>query len=319
MPALQVITGSRNQSWSGSAKVVAHQDSSAVYVPLNCEPLGERLLCDWGELDPKKRTDFEIYDGEFAANPGPIKGNGLINSCSDENCVDPLLWDMQVPEWRKGDEKQKIKAAWLFRLSLVNVTKGQIVRLDDNEVFSAAIDCDSDQFPCPITIELPKENFSQIKNSMRLQVYRNKAGGGLERIGGATTIANLRLHVTPILSYITEDQTRFSGQNLVFEEISVGSRSPVKISCTEARDCFLPSPGFKPKDEGYLHFLAINGEPLAFMLITDKGLQVVAPHKPKPEPRAEETSTPASVQPTQNQIFQLQINPDTRLKSFKQE
>ena len=85
MPALQVITGSRNQSWSGSAKVVAHQ-VGASYVPLNCEPLGERLLCDWGELDPTKRTDFEIYDGEFAANPGPIKGNGLINGCLGPDC-----------------------------------------------------------------------------------------------------------------------------------------------------------------------------------------------------------------------------------------
>ena len=229
------------------------------------------------------------------------------------------MWDMQAPEWRKADEALSLKAAWLFRLSLVNVSKGQIVRLDDNKDFSAEIDCESDQFPCAVTIALPKANFSQIKNSMRLQVFTKK-DGGLEPKGGATTIANLRFHVAPILTYITEDQTRFSGQNLVFEEILVGSRGPVKISCTEARDCFLPSPGFKPKDEGYLHFVATSGESLAFMLITDKGLQVVAPHKPKPaETRAEAPATPAPAQPTQNQIFQLQINPDTRLKSFKQE
>ena len=224
------------------------------------------------------------------------------------------MWDMQAPEWHEN-KTDPAKSAWHFLLSLVNVSKGQTVRLDDNKAFSSEIECESDQFPCPITIKLPIANFSQIKNSMRLQVYRNKAGS-LEPIGGATTIANLRYHVAPILTYITEDQTRFSGQNLVFEQIKVGSRGPVKISCTEARDCFLPSPGFEKKDEGYLHFLTPNGESLAFMVITDKGLQVVAPHKPKPDAKAEAA---APAQPTQNQIFQLQINPDTRLKSFKQE
>ena len=213
---------------------------------------------------------------------------------------------------QSGANEDKV---WLFRLSLVNVKKDQIVQLS-RKAFSSTIDCKTDEFPCPVTIKLSINDFSQIKNSMELQVYEKK-DDNLGPRGGATTIANLRLHVAPILSFITEDQTRFSGQNLVFEKILIGSR-PVEISCAEARDCFIPSPGFKPK-EGYLYFVA-NGERLAFMLITDKGLQVVAPHKPKPpEARAEGTPPPTPVQQIQNQTFQLQINPDTRLKSFKQD
>ncbi len=307
IPAVQVITGAINQSWSGVAKVVALQDGEQSYVPLRCAPLGERLLCDRGQLDIEKKIDFEIYDTDYVT--GPIKGSGVAASCSGDGCADPLIWEMDAPRWRPQN------SAWMFRLSLINVERGQIVEL--NRDFSGAVQCANDSRPCAVTIELPITKFSLIRDLMRLQVYRPAIPQPI-RVGSPSTIGNLRIQVSPILSNIVEDQTRFSGQNLVFNQIRVGSRD-LPIQCAETRDCFVPSPGFKPGDEGYLYFLT-GGEPFPFMLITDKGLQVVAPHKPKPAPAGQATASPTPpAQPTQTQIIQLQINPSTRLNSVKEQ
>jgi hypothetical protein len=71
LPPLQVISDTRKQVWSAYAKVLAFQEQGKKNLPLQCEPAGERLLCDTGQVDLSQRTEFEVYDSDFKS--GPVK------------------------------------------------------------------------------------------------------------------------------------------------------------------------------------------------------------------------------------------------------
>lgn len=309
LPPLQVISDTRKQVWSAYAKVLAFQEQNRKNLPLRCEPAGERLICDAGGLDLSQRTEFEVYDSDFKG--GAVKGGGVLEGCAGSLCVEPLIWDWRTPRWDPS------KRAWVFRVWLVNVKSGQTVRLGQGGAFEAPnIQCPGDEGePCPINIELPKDRFHLVWNTMPLQVF-----DGSTSVGRHETISNLRYAISPVLSEISADYTRFSGQNLVFNEIQIGTKK-LKLTCLDGLglDCYLPSPGFAANDEGYLYF--VSGERLIpLMLVNDKGLQVVPPRKPKQSPAgaANNASTqvptaPASQTPSQ----QIQQNPETRIFTTK--
>jgi hypothetical protein len=88
--------------------------------------------------------------------------------------------------------------------------------------------------------------------------------------------------ISPVLVSISDDQSEFSGQNLVFEKIRVGPTGADRaINCTSAIGCFVPS-GFTSED-GFLFFVTPTGR-VPFMILTDKGLQPVPAHHPKATP-----------------------------------
>jgi len=310
IPPLQVISDARKQLWSAYAKVLAFQGGNNY--PLQCEPRGERLICDIGQLDFEQRTEFDIFDGDFTG--GPVKGSGVMEGCAGQQCVNPLIWDMKPPRW---DSR---KSVWAFSLSLINVMSGQAVRLGDNGTFKVNnIECPSEELPCQINIEIPKDKFGLVWNSMPLQVY-DSADIAAKRVGGREVISNLRFAISPILSYISEDKTHFSGQNLVFDELQVGTGDNRKsLTCVETLDCYIPK-GFSDKDEGYLYFVT-GSKPLPLMLISDKGRQVVPPRKPKAAPSntAQAPSNSSLTTAQQTPAQQIQQNPETRLYSTKEQ
>jgi hypothetical protein len=156
---------------------------------------------------------------------------------------------------------------------------------------------------------------------MPLQVF-DAAGVA---VGGREVISNLRYAITPVLSEVSDDYTRFSGQNLVFDQIQIGSKK-LTLTCVDGLDCYLPKPGYADKDEGYLYFIA-GAKLLPLMLINDKGLQVVAPRKPKQAPAAAGTaagatnSNPQTPQASTSQTpaQQIQQNPETKIYSTKEQ
>ncbi|MCP9495209.1 MAG: hypothetical protein MSG64_12255 [Pyrinomonadaceae bacterium MAG19_C2-C3] len=277
LPAVQVITDSRNQPWSAYAKVVAFQNGKNY--PLQCKPLGERLLCEAGDSPDKQPhsegggqlafdqpTEFEIFDADYAGTA--VRGSGVLADCVSP-CADPLVWEMSPPRWEPNQDQ----GLWNFHLSLINVEEGQSATLGP---FSGDIKCTSMRQPCRVNIKINKDRFTAVTDEMHLQV-RKRDG---EKVGGSSVIGNLRAAISPILTYISDDQTRFSGQNLVFNKLQVGTSSnQIELTCVAAIDCSILGAGFGAKDEGYLYF--VNGSThVPLMLINDKGKQVVPPHKP---------------------------------------
>lgn len=314
LPPLQVISDGRKQVWSANAKVLAFQEQGRKNLPLQCEPAGERLICEMGDLDLSQRTEFDVYDSDFKGGTA-VKGPGVLKGCVGAQCVDPLIWDWRAPRW---DPSQ---SAWIFRVWLVNVKSGQTVKLGQGGAFEVSnIQCPGDEGePCEIRIKLPKDKFHLVWNTMPLQVFEADAP-----VGKPEDISNLRYAISPVLSEISADYTRFSGQNLVFDEIQIGAKK-LKLKCLDGLglDCYLPGPGFAANDEGYLYFVG-EARLIPLMLINDKGLQVVPPRKPKQAPAggaAAGTTTnpnppvPASQTPSQ----QIQQNPETRIYSTKEQ
>jgi hypothetical protein len=301
---LQVITGSGDQPWSAYAKVMAFQDG--MNAPLQCRPMGERLICNTGELDHTKRTEFEIFDSDYAASA--VKGSAVLEACAGAQCSEPLVWRLIPPKWDAE------KSLWNFRLLIINVEGGEKVQLGPSALQDAIV-CSSADQPCYADIKISRENFGLVKNWMQLQVF----GKDGKPRGKPSQIGNLLTNISPILTFINEDQTRFSGQNLVFDKIVIGKHE-IPIKCAEGLDCYVLEPGFNAKDEGYLYFVT-GAQPLLFKLLGEKERQIVAPRKPKP---AKPDATPAATnnskpETPQNPAQQLQQNPDTRLFSVKEQ
>ena len=311
IPALQVITDSRTQMWSAHSKVTAIQ--GGLTVPLRCEPRGERLVCNAGnQLDRANEIRFEIFDSGYSGGSA-IKGSGVLEGCSGTQCYEPLIWQMNPPKW---DSQNSL---WIFHVTLINVQDKQVAtlgKLSGTSFTSASINCAGTDLPCQADIPILKSQFGFISDVMSLQVMDTTK---TSEIGFPTVIGNLGVAVSPLLSYISDDQTHFSGQNLVFDNIQVGpSGSKIKTTCAEGIDCFIS--GFGPKDDGYLYF-ATGSKLLAFMIATDKGIQVVPAHHPqKPAaapvgntPDKSAAQAPSSTTPAQ----QILKNPSLQMFSIK--
>lgn len=304
IPAVQVVTDSRTQPWSGDAEVVAFQGDK--FYPLQCQPRGERLLCDPGGLKLDQKTDFEIFDPDF--NGAAVKGSGVWTGCT-ALCADPLVWEMSPPRW--VPEKDE----WVFRLSMVNVTDGQTAVFLGTG-FNGRVNCSSPAQPCGVEIELPKKGFNLITDSMQLQVQDSNGN-----VGSPTVIGNIRAAITPILTDISDDQTHFTGQNLVFTQMQVGSaRKLIDLTCVAAIDCSVLGAGFGEKDEGYLYFVDPDARArVPLMIMSDKGKQVVPPHKQKKGGDENSSSGAKPVPSPQPASPPSQKNPETRLYSIKEQ
>lgn len=318
LPPLQVISDSTNQPWSVNARVFAVQGS--VNHLMDCQPKGERLICDAAELKFDEQSTFDISDPDFSGNA--IRGSGKLERCIGR-CKEPLVWEMNAPNW---DGKQN---GWIFHLSMINVEAKQEVWLET--AFHDEIKCTNTEPICSADILLTKDLFDSITDSMQLKV-RDKTG----EVGHPTQIRNLRIYVSPILSLVNEEQTRFVGQNLVFEFIQIGKKK-LPLSCVGIVDCSLLNTKYGPNDRGYLYFVDDRTKvPLKEM--TAKGLALVAPHEP---PKKEKTNTSkktaapsastasagaaagsssaATTEPTTSSpAQQIRKNPATRLFSVKE-
>jgi len=322
LPPLQVASDSTNQPWSVNARVFAVQASENHL--MDCQPQGERLICNAGELNFSEQSTFDISDPDFSGNA--IRGSGKLERCIGP-CREPLIWKISAPEWDKDNN-----TGWVFRLSMINVQPDEIAWLDNT--FSGPIKCPN--YPiCTVDIPLPKTLFDSVKDSMQLQV-KNKAK---ENVGSVFQIRNLHIYIAPILSLVNEEQTRFVGQNLVFNLLKVGNRK-IPLTCIEIVDCSLLKAKYGPKDRGYLFFVDDEDKVrVPLTLMTPKGLALVAPHEPAkkekkeapkksaaPSPPTASASTsatssstttttdPTAASPTQ----QLRKNPATRLFSVKE-
>jgi hypothetical protein len=295
IPALQIISGSNNQPWSGRARAIATQGDQTFSIP--CEPRGELLDCDASDLDQTAQTEFEISDSGFAT--GPIRGSGLITKCQGSQCARPLIWEnLSAPRWDG-------KSQWVLHLSMINVLDGDAAVLDSYSHFSGTVVCpQADDQPCEVDIPLPKDDFALIADQMSLEIKRSG------KSVGSIIIGNLRMNVLPLLTSITDDQTFFSGQNLVFDKLIVGTHA-LNLECAEARACSVKKPGFNDADDGLLYFVTNSGK-LGLMLISDKGIQVVAPHRKKKEEPATGPKQPAALQ---NPETLIQKNSEIRVYS----
>jgi hypothetical protein len=322
LPPLQVASDSTNQPWSVNARVFAVQESENRL--MDCQSKEERLICKAGALDFDEQSTFEISDPDFSGNA--IRGSAKLERCIGD-CREPLIWGkMDVPEWDKVNDN-----GWTFKLSMINVKSGEEAWLDDT--FHGPIDCSNGPI-CTVNIPLPKSLFDSVKDSMQLQV-KQKNG---DHVGTVFQIRNLHIYIEPILSLVNEEQTRFVGQNLVFDRLKVGKRI-IQLSCVERIDCSLLNAKYGPKDSGYLYFVDDKDKVrVPLTQVTAKGLALVAPHEPpkqeKKEPAkkgAAPSTPPASASgaatsasttttdstaasPTQ----QLRKNPATRLFSVKE-
>jgi len=319
LPPLQVISDSTNQPWSVNARVFAVQGS--VNHLMHCQPKGERLICDAAQLNFDEQSTFDISDPDFSGNA--IQGSGKLERCIGD-CKEPLIWEMNAPKW-DGEKK-----GWVFHLSMINVESKQQAWLET--AFHDEIKCTNADPICSVDILLTKELFDSITDSMQLKVT-DKTGN---EVGHPTQIRNLHVYVSPILSLVNEEQTRFVGQNLVFEFVQIGKRK-LPLSCVGIVDCSLIDAKYGPKDRGYLYFVDDRTKvPLKEM--TAKGLALVAPHEP-PKKENKDTSkkttatsastAPASASATSSSAAttdptatspaqQIRKNPATRLFSVKE-
>lgn len=334
LSAIQVINNSQGEPWSTHATVVARQGGNAY--PLQCEPRGEYLDCDaglinpternksgnYGKFNPTEMVDFDIFDGDYWG--GSAKGSSMLQRCMVEECFSPLVWRIDDPEWIAEDGTEH-KNGWLLHMVLVNVERNQTVQLDGG--FDTPIQCPPkktqidqpdrpdrpDQLECTADIFIPMTDFSKMRNSMKFSVMNAEKTA---RVGNTSQIGNIRLNISPKITSITDDQMRFTGENLVFNSIVVGTGSrahEIKIECDKLkRECFIPeNAGFAPKDEGYLYFKAYS-ELIEFVTVDDKGIHPIAAHHPPkqtqggapqsatntPPPTSETKRDPGEIKPT---------------------
>jgi hypothetical protein len=343
LSAIQVVRGSLDEPWSAHASVIAIQDEN-VY-PLQCEPKGEFLDCDAGDLktsagamknrtpetvpptyDPMRRTEFDIFDGEHLE--APIAGSVTLQNCGDPNtCSGTAILHWDQPEWFADDNyKEGIKDAagkpmkefWKYHLILVNVNEKQTAQLENLSpapIMCRAIPGEPDQEECWTDIIIPKNDFVKVRNFMSFNVLES----GTKVLNNRTIgIKNLLINITPLISNIENDQKHFWGQNLVFDQITVGSKPRViAIVCDKlGRTCYVPDKnGFADSDEGFLNFKA-GDELVEFLKIDDKGiLAPVAAHVAKPaEPgKGNVTQTPSPG--TQPPSLLININHALRLST----
>jgi hypothetical protein len=289
LPTLQVITDAQNQLWSGRAFVVATQEGHPVEflaAGSGCNPQGERLVCQTHTLDRSHDITLDVFDAGYAGSP--VKGAAVLKRCSGA-CTEPLIWDMTAPVWDAANSQ------WVFSLSMINVQNGDTTRFGPvrganairTETFSG---CPSIDRPCSVDLHILLSEFSLVTDTMSLQI---RSGGANK--GDPTVIGNLHSVISPLLVTISDDQSQFTGQNLVFEKIHVGTGGSDKpISCTNAIGCFVPN-GFAKSDDGYLFFVTPTGR-IPFTILTDKGVQAVPAHHP-PKTAAGAGNAPAAAFP----------------------
>lgn len=261
VPDFQLVSDSAADQWGTAARVWVITADGSANVLSNCIPSGSRLVCG-----PSPQTlraqDIRVEVLDLGHATAPIRAWGEAPACVGLNeCRRPLIRDWSRPQWNIPNGSD----AWTFIVNFENVSQGDQAVL--NGVPPAAIDCNND--PCSATFAIQRSAFTSITNSTQLTVTR--AGAPI----GKFRILNLAANISPLVFKVNDDQTQFSGQNLVFKAIQVNdSGQTLNLDCTPAAD-FCRVKDTYGKDSGILYFVAGTNQHVPVNLAGDKGVTPV--------------------------------------------
>ena len=281
-PTAQVITSSTRQTWSADAHVLAVQGGRAVY--LNCETLGERLSCGTSNLAapdflPNNETRLEVYDPAYLSPPatsggtsiaGAIFASKVLPACSGSACtMAGYVWSLRDPKWDDAS------IGWRLHLELIQVATSDKVQLGDlDQAKAVPVICRPATSICEATIQIALTDFARTRDTMTLHVIHADT-----TVTDVDRIANIHTLISPLIQTISSDQTQFTGTNLVYPQISIGSDgTPMNVNCVWQSSCFLKT--FTNDTDGYLYFVPSTGSRIPFVKLVSGVITPIDAHHP---------------------------------------
>jgi hypothetical protein len=296
IPTVQVISDTITPEWGSDAEVDIIEGSKMT--KLVCEQtLGSRLICDAPDKNLGKdqmRPSLKLYVWDQHHSGGtPIKGVVLTQPCSnddalsDHSCRKPLIWKFSPPKLveNTSNPPQFSDTKWNLWLELANIDAQKKAILGG---FASAVRCNADpEQRCAAAFTFPISQIGAITNWMTLQIQ--DSGG--RPVGGTSVITNILENMKPIITTITDDRKNWSGKNLVFEKIRVGSADVVSVRCqADGTQCF--GDGSYAKAAGFMYFVVNDAIAFPFIQMNPSGsTSSVIYTPPKPAAAASPTNT----------------------------
>ncbi len=314
-PALQVLTENNTQFWGAQNSVIAIPlRKSPEFITLQCKPSGVRLLCEM----PRSAAGATYYCPELGylikVADGAHAGGAMVGSAQlpDQTTapIQPLLWRVSQPSFQGKD------ASWNLTVDMVNIKTGDDIQLKNSTgatVLQSEADCQTSAYePCSVAFSIEVAQFDDVEDTMQLVDKDSPAGH-------KATIANLHSAIAPLIGTIDLAGKEFYGKNLAFDQLQIGSGTPIKLSCLlpDRGQCDIPT--IPQNATGFLYFVT-RGKMLApWNQLTATGLvalkqdALLPPKPPTPAPAggastpvAPTTATPKPPAAVPNTVYALQ-------------
>lgn len=285
VPTIQVVSDVANSVWGSDAEVDL-LDAGNIR-PLHCaQDYGTRLLCDAPDRDlgSKGRPSVSLQIIDQNHQGGPIKAFVSTAECgtaSSRNCAPPLLWQLTPPllisSQTPGSDGHPdlTKTSWNVSFKVVNVDNASTATLSGPATgaspFKGTVTCDeSPLVPCTVSFTVMRNQLGLMSDSMTLTVTSGT-------ISGRSQVANLFANMKPILGGIAADFTSWFGQNLVYNDVLVGT-TITKVECDpDGTGCVYAKSAANVKNNpwdatgGLMYFIGDSGLPLPFIQTNPTG------------------------------------------------
>jgi hypothetical protein len=248
-------------------------------------------------VNVRPSIQLQVVDQHHYGNTS-IKGTVFTAQCVDDqtasaqSCSQPLIWKTSPPKLAANNTTDLTASKWKMWVQAVNVDNMDKALLG-TVPSDGAFNCTSDvSEPCTISFTIPIGKIGSANDWMSFEVIDHN---GTE-IGPRASITNILANMKPIITQIADDRKTWSGRNLVFNTIRVGTSTSITVDCLpDGSQC--NGDGNYGKATGFLYFVANQGLAFQFNQINATGTNTGVTYTP-PKPPAQQGQQQGQPTPT---------------------
>ena len=255
MPSVQVL--SDQQVWGSRVRVtVQSHESDSRLLPLDCKTQLGRLVCPVKDDDLQfdlmtNGFTIEVRDPDHAGGTalyGILSRDGCLDSTgrqiTDPACQQPSLWSYSQPAWKHAESATAPDFAgqpdtltmdlWLRNVdntTQVTLMSGSVSVIPPTNITCPTVTSSTadNLQTCHALLQIPGYLYPSLPDRMTLQFSSTIPKQVLE--GPAVVLNGIFSAAAPMVTQVSADSKSFAGQNLVFNQLQVGSDPPLGLIC----------------------------------------------------------------------------------------